>query len=252
MLGINLETADLRYLINEVDRMNRFGFPNAARDTLNQAAFDTRDAAREGLKKQFTLRNTFTSRSIMADRTSARHIGDMVTVVGSAQDYMRKQEEGFSDSSTGSHGLAIPTPGAAGEKSGIRRRTRPISRRNYLNTMPAPIKAYGWNVMGPNNRGRSGIMAAIYFAIASGGRTIFIDRRRDHFHRKTGFYRVTGGTKNKPEEAKMTLIYAVTKRNVKTPPHQWLEPKATEIASKLSESYFRRNLIKWIEKGRRK
>jgi hypothetical protein len=250
MLGVRLDTADLRYLMNEVDRLNRFGIPNAARDTLNQAAFEVRDQARGGLKNEFTLRNTYTNRSIMADRTSSRHIEDMVTVVGSAQDYMRKQEEGFSESARGSHGLAIPTPGAAGEKGGIRRRTRPISRRNYLTTLQ-PVKAYGWNIMGPSNRGRSGIMAAIYFAIASGGRTIFIDRRRDHYHRKTGVYLITGGTKAKPEEAKMTLIYAVTKRNAKTPPHKWLMPKAEPVAAKLSESY-RKNLIKWIEKGKRK
>jgi hypothetical protein len=173
----------------------------------------------------------------------------MVSVVGSTQEYMRKQEEGFSESATGSHGLAIPTPGAAGEKGGIRRRTRPISRKNYINTLQ-PVKAYGWNISGPNNRGRSGIMAAIYFAIQSGSRTIFVDRRRDHYHRKTGFYRIVGGTKAKPEEAKMTLIYAVNKRNAKTPPHRWLVPKAEPVAAKLIESY-RKNLTKWIEKGRR-
>lgn len=250
MLGVRLDTADLRYLMNEVDRLNRFGLPNAARETLNEAAFETRDQARSGLSKQFTIRNTYTSRSIMADRTSARNIADMVAVVGSAQEYMQKQEEGFSESATGSHGLAIPTPVAAGEMGGIRRRTRPVSRRNYLAALN-PVKTYGINKMGANNKGRSGVMTAIWLAIANGRRTIFLDRSRDHFHRKTGFYRIVGGTKSKPEDAKMSLLYAVTKRNVKTSPHKWLGPKAEAIANQLPER-FRKNLNKWIEKGARK
>jgi hypothetical protein len=253
MLGINLDTADFRYLENEVDRVNRYGIPNAIRTALTSAAFEARDDARRSLDgstgANFTLRNTYTSRSILAERATGGKISDMRSSVGSIQEYMAEQEEGFTNVSSGRFGLAIPTRFAAGQDGGGIR-TKTIRRKNFLQAVQ-PIKAYGFNF--PVKRGgndKSAVWIAMQMAIAEGSRLIFIDRRRDHFHRRTGFYRVIGGNKRNPEGAKLKLIYSTTRKTTRVKPHKWLGPSSDRTQKRIPELY-RKSLIKWIE-GRRR
>jgi hypothetical protein len=215
---------------NDLDRFGKHALPYAVRDTLNTAAYKTSDLAKRNISRKFTERNTFTKRSVRFQKTFARRIDQMESVVGSTQEYMAKQEEGFTQQKTGKHGVAIPTSAAAGQGQ-ARKRTRKLQRRNWLNMIKPPSARV---------RGRGRTVIAVRDAVTSGSRVVFITKRNDPWRRPTGFYRVLGGRKKGsgwPKGAKLQMIYSAKRPTVRTAPHRWLEPATAVIAKKLDTIY---------------
>jgi hypothetical protein len=68
----------------------------AVRNTLNKAAGFTRNEAIKEIKKDFTLRNTFTVRSVVYDKVKQTEISKMQSSIGALKraSYMRTQELG--------------------------------------------------------------------------------------------------------------------------------------------------------------
>jgi hypothetical protein len=257
MLNIHCDMTNVTQFEAELDRINKYGIPNAVRTSLSTAASETVEFCRENLGAKFTLRNTYTARSIVSDRATQRDIRDMQSAAGSLQAYMAQQEEGFSHEATGKYGVAIPTPASSGEVTGVSKRLKTMLRKNYLRNLN-PISAHSMaNPMGPNfNKGRGGVALAARAAIEEGSRVIFIDRRRDHYHRKTGFYRVMGGHLKNPHQrglypagARLRLLYSLDKRHTVVKSHEWLRESA-RIKAENIDNYYIDALEKELAKGK--
>lgn len=259
-MEFEMDTSDFIHLQNEVDRLNRYGVPNAVRDALTSAAFETRDEIRNrDLPGKFQLRNTFTQRSVMANRATGSRIDSMKSEVGSTQEYMAKQEDGFTKTTRGKHGLPIPTPASSGEVNSVSKRLRGVLRRNYLNKIK-PVSMNSFNNPRPKNwkslSGKGSVALAARAAIEDGSRVIFIDRRRDHYHRKTGLYRVMGGHLKNPHQrglwpagARLVLLYSMTKKSTVTKGSEWMGKRAKQTSQNI-DKFYESSLLKWIERGR--
>jgi hypothetical protein len=239
MFTIDFDLRPIEQLEKDLDRFGKRAMPYAIRDTLNTTAYKAAEFAKENIGRKFIERNSFTRRSIQYEKTFARDIDQMKSAVGSVQEYMAKQEEGFTRQKSGPHGVAIPTSAAAGQGE-ARVRTRRLQRRNWLSQVNPPKN----RIRGP---GRT--VSAVREAIKSGKRVVFIDKRYDQWDRPTGFYRVLGGRKSArgwPTGAKLRMLYSVDKPSVRTEAHKWMDPSVDKVVRKFPEIY-REAVIRQIE-----
>ena len=116
MFTLKIDQRPLEQLENDLDRFGKQALPYAIRDTLNAAAFQTAEMAKEEISHKFIERNTYTRRSVRYKKTFSRDINRMESYAGSIQPYMRQQEEGFTKSKSGKYGVPIPSGAAAGSR----------------------------------------------------------------------------------------------------------------------------------------
>lgn len=242
MLTLKLDLRPVEQLENDLDRFGKHALPDAIRDTLNSAVWDLYNDARDQVGRTFIERNKWTRNSIRYNKATGRRVEAMRAEVGSLQEYMAQQEAGFVQRKSGAHGVAIPTPSAAGQ-NGAQTRTRALQRRNWLTNIKPPSVSV---------RGRGRTIAAVREALRTKNRIVFIDQAQDPWGRPTGFYRVLGGRRTKsgwPKGAKLRMIYSTDKATVRTAPHRWLEP-ATEKITQQFDRYYRDALIRQIRINR--
>jgi hypothetical protein len=242
MFTIEMDKRPIEQLENDLDRFGKQALPYAAKDTLNTAAYKSSDLAKRNLDRVFTQRNTWTKRSIRYQRVIGRDIRTMESAMGSTLEYMRLQEEGFTQHKSGKHGVAIPTGAAAGQM-GAKKRTRRLQRKNWLANV-SPARGRG--------RGKGSTVTAVRDAVETGRRVVFIDSPSDHYGRPTGFYRVVGGRKGGhgwPKGAKLQMIYSVERSSVRTDPHKWMESPVRLIMKNIGKIY-RDALIRQIRINR--
>jgi hypothetical protein len=239
MFTLTIDTKGLEEACKGIKILGERAIPFAVRDTLNKAAWETFNGSRDEIGRRFFERNTWTRKSVRFKQAKGRDIGRMQSEVGSLQAYMRDQETGFTRHKKGIHGVAIPTSAAAGEGQ-VRKRTKVIQRRNYLNRIKPPQGRV---------RGKSRSIVAIKEAVKSGKRTVFINQAEDQWGRPTGFYRVLGGRRKGgrwPKGAKLQMIYSTERATVRTAPHPWLGP-ATERVVKNLDRIFRDAIERQIQ-----
>lgn len=111
-----------------LEKAKNIAFPLAIKGTLNTLAFESQKGSRKTIREEFENRNKFTERSIRVEPVKTLKISDMVSTVGSIAPHMEKQEEGATETSSGKHGLRIPTGAAAGQaqlypRGGVVRKT---------------------------------------------------------------------------------------------------------------------------------
>jgi hypothetical protein len=238
MFAIHIDRRGLEQLENNLDKFGEFALPRAVVNTLNRAAFYNREVAVRVTKGTFTLRNTFTTRSIQVNKAvSHRKIARIYSEMGSTQDYMAKQEEGFQEKASGPHGIAIPTAAAADQQG--QERTRPIRRKNYLANIR--INKVGIRMRSNNSvkATRKQLMWLVREAVNSSRRTFFFNSPYDKDLQ--GFYRVQGGRKTKrgwPIGAKVRKIYNVEKQVTITRPHTWMSSAIRKFTvAKITQFY---------------
>ncbi len=125
---VKVEFKGLKEMARDLKRLRERGVPNAIRNVLNTAAFETRAIWQRQIRSTFTNRNPFTERSIRVEQARG---SSMVSKVGSIADYMAKQESGGTVSSKGGSHKVIPAPGAAGQAAGGKRK-KLVRGRFYL------------------------------------------------------------------------------------------------------------------------
>jgi hypothetical protein len=239
MFRINLDKAPIEALENELDKFGERTFPHAVRDTLNITAFEASFEAKKFANHIFTMRNQYTTRSIRYERARGSSVNQMSSAVGSVQDYMREQEEGFTRTTRGKHGLAVPTGYAAGQ-DGARTRTKPIRRSNWLQRLKIARSKRGAASV------RQEIVQAAQEAVSTGRRTVWLPLRHP------GLYRIVGGrrgTRGWPRGANLKMLYSTEDRTLRTESHQWMEPSVRVIMTRQDE-YWRRALLHQIEINR--
>lgn len=247
MFKIDLDMKSIEQLENDLDRFGKHALPYAVRDMLNTAAYKISDLSKRNIGRKFINRNAFTKRSVSFQRTNAKKINQMEAVIGSTQEYMAKQEEGFVTRKRGKHGVAVPTTEASGE-SGARVRRRQIRRANRLSNIRIAkglTAEYHKKYKSPRQR----LIRMVQDAIEHGFRTIFWMSKRS---KRVGFYRVQGGRRTKrgfPEGAKLKMIYSVSKPSTVTKSHEWLHPSVKYVMRNIDDLYAKA-LRRQIEKNR--
>jgi len=234
MIELDMDTKPIEQLENDLDKFGAKALPWGVKNGLDTMAFKTSDLARRNVNRKFEIRNKFTERSIQFQKTTTLNIDKMVSEAGSVQDYMREQEEGFTRRSTGSEGVPVPTPYAAGQGQ-AGKRTDPVKRKYRVNRLKVLKRTaqYGDS--------KQSLVRRVQKAIKSRKRIIFIDRRDRHaMGFALGFYEVVGGEKTKrgwPRGAWLKMVYNLAHPVLTTKATPWLEPSAKLVLSKHDEIY---------------
>jgi len=242
----NLER-DLRYVAEQT-------FPRVVQYTLNRAAFGARKRIQAELKNKMELRNKWTAGSIQYRQAQRGRIDGMASEVGSAAEYMRRQESGFTERAGGRWGVPIPTSYAAGQE-GAQPRTKLVRKANRLQRIKLKTKwrgvtiGAGYGAKGGTRKARTDKqrnVRSVQIAVTSGARFIFLK-----FPRRRGIFRVVGGRKKFkkgwPDGAKLKMVYDLTSRSVTVRPHPWLEPEVEKTIGDLPKIY-RRVLLRELKR----
>jgi len=207
--------------------------PFAARKALNESAFQGRLLWQRKMRGEFTLRNRWTERSALVDRANGLLVSAMESELGSALEYLEKQEEGFTESSSGKHGLPIPTGYAAGQ-DGANPRTRLVARRRWQSAIQLAPRPGGVSRQARN-------YGAIAAAAKSGTRFVFLElggRRMGIFERKGS---LRGGT--------LRMVWDMSRGSVRVDANQTLDPAIDELRPKLP-SIHERAVIEQLKRNK--
>jgi hypothetical protein len=213
---ISIDLSAYKRFIKDLGALKDRAIPYAVRDTLNDAAFAARAAWAERIRKDLTLRNSFTVRSLQVAKAGGTDIRVMRAVLGSRAPYMADVEQGQTQTAAGKHGVAIPTPSAAGQALKARLRTKPIRRANWLSAIHLQR-----GVTGSRQRRNA---AAISMAVRAGGGFVYLDTGR-----RQGLFRVDGRKRG----IKLRMLYDLSKRTVKSAPRPTLEQTVKLIGPRI-------------------
>lgn len=210
----------------------------AVRNTLNKAAGGTRKDAVAEIKKDFTLRNTFTVRSVVYDQATQREIKDMIATVGALKraSYLRTQEEGGLRRSTARSGIgkvkkstALPmNPTRQGGSS-----AKPVSSLHYITKIQR--QTVGRGKMKPrtaNGTAKSRSVAQMFIAFKYRNQPLYLKRDNDIFRVK-GFNKV--GRNN--VSAQLEHLYTIHYAPIRIDKNTWLEPSFKRRTKNLDAVY---------------
>lgn len=200
-------------------------------NTVNIQAFLARKNALDNIEKKFTLRNTFTKRSITVEQCprNAASLGEIKSTVGATEraEYMARQEEGGERTPKNGDRLAIPTTEArGGSNQNLVQTEMRVSRvlRRKINRRKAKI----------TRTRKSAVVAAAYVAHET-GRLMSFDR---------ALFRVDSFEKNGDSvRFEKTMIYNFKHRKTETKPEPWLSP-ATEKPADDGQKIFNSQMAK--------
>ena len=197
--------AESRFTVD--DRRLREGFVDfekanaiAIRKTLDTQAALSRRNYLANVKENFTLRNTFTRRSIQFDKVETDKIKDMVSRVGSKAPYMALQEEGGRKKPKSGRRMAIPSKAARGGSNAA-----VVSKDFYLQRMRSRQMISGSFKKNYRSRKARGVarMAMAY-------KTKKFIKRNDGIYRVDGFRARRGNVR-----IKMTRLYNLENASVR-------------------------------------
>lgn len=195
-------------------RMRGQAVPNALRNTLNTAAFETRTIWRREIRSTFTLRNRFTEQSVRVEQARG---SNMVATVGSVAPWMAVQEEGGTVRGKSGHKV-IPRAASAGQKAGAPR-TRLVRGRFYLGAIQVAHPA-----LSGGRRQRNAI--AIAMARKQGKNIVLLTRPSG----AKGLFIIMSGGKR---ALKTRMLWDVSRSSVRVHAEPTLERSLTAVKPKL-------------------
>lgn len=245
---IDYTTWGIEELERELRVFTRTALPYAVKHALSATAFDAMRRGRANVGSSMTLRNKWTEGSVRALPVRTNKIDAMVSRMGSAEDYMRVQETGGIERTTGRYGLPIPTGYSAGQE-GRQPRTKLPRKANQMRNIRLQTK---WATAGSTDRQR--LVRVVQEAVATGKRFVFLRLARgDGGGHKSGIFRVIGGRKNTrrgwPSGAKIKMIHNLEHKTVRIPKNVWNETAAI-LAAEDQDEHYRKALIFQIERNR--
>lgn len=215
---MDIDTREIDRMEKSIDELSKRGIPIAVQQTLSNTARNAYGHGQKLTVKEHTLRNRWTARSESYQRATGLNIKQMKSEFGSTEDYMRKQEEGFTRSSP--NGVLVPTAESSGEAPGGKRRKpirKPFRRSNL--TLGRTKKRFA-------NKNQQRIASVI---------DTFRDGRKFWYGDlggTKGMWRLVGGSKRRkkggwPKGMRPHLLYSATQKTNYT--------KATPIVSDASD-----------------
>ena len=231
-MRVEVELKDFERLQRDLATFAKRSVPYATRAALTSSAFALREAWQSEIKGSFTLRNSFTERSIRVDKATGTNLQTMQATTGSVASYMGEQEEGATIHGRSKH-KPIPGPAAAGQKPGSKR-TRLVRAGNKLGAI---------NVLRPITKGskKRRNAAAIAQAIAKGKKVALLERKKGG----KGLFAVSGGKR----KVRMALLWDLSRGSVKVKPEPTLQRSLRRIESKLDRIHYT-ELLKQLRRAR--
>lgn len=206
MFSVKIKGAEK--LAKDLQKAKQTAVPYAIRTYLTTAAFEARKVWQGELRKDFTLRNQYTERSIIAVKASGS-LPTMQSKVGSFASYMGQAEEDSRRAATGRWG--IPGAAAAGQAPGSKR-TRVVRAAARLGALHVAHP----NVSGSKARRNA---AAIRLAVQRGSGVALLERPGGG----KGLFKVSGGRRRftgrsfTQRAVKVRLLWDVSRRSVHVP-----------------------------------
>lgn len=228
MIRINMQGA--KELETKLARLNKRGLPFAMRNTMNDAAFKTREVAQRTIRRNMVTRNKWTERSVQVEK--ARNPMRIEARVGSLQPYMSTQEFGGTKRKKRKEGVPIATGTASGEGMSPTPRKRVPRAVNRLQRIQLKRK-----VRGKNRKQRN--VAAVKEAAASNNKYVFMD-----LGRTKGIFKVMGG-KRKP---RVKMIWSLKHQSVNIPRNPWLAPSVKRVTEKMLPTLYARRLTQQLDR----
>lgn len=225
---IHIDLRDFKRFAKDLGALKQAAIPHAVRDTLNDAAFAARKEWVERVRKDLTLRNTFTVRSLQVAKASGVDIRVMRAVLGSVAPYMGHVEDGETKNAKGRHGVPIPTPSAAGQALAATRRTKPIRRGNWLSAIRLQR-----GIAGSRKRRNAAVIA---MAARKGGGFVYLD-----LVGRRGLFKVVGRKRG----ARIRMLYDLSKRTVTSAPKPTLA-EAVKFVGPRIERMGERNIARQV------
>lgn len=217
---IDINTRDIKQYESDLKTFAKKAFPFATKSTLNQAAFETRKQAQNNLRKDFTLRNRFTSGSVRVEQTRTLNVRRQEAITGSIADYLSTQEfGGMVQGGTGSQPIAT---GYSAGQEGARPRTRLPRKPNMMRSIQ--LKRRGRRAKTRKQRN----LVAVRQAAGGASKYVFLD-----LGRREGIFKVVGG-KRKP---RIKMVWDLSRRAVRVPRSPWLAPATREAEDQLPTFY---------------
>lgn len=207
----------------ELERMGGRAIPYAQNAAINGMAFDARRGGVDNIEASMTLRNSFTKRSVIVDKS--RRPGG-VAKTGSTAAYLAVQETGAV-----LEGGSIPTPYASGEGENARPRRR-LPRK--------PNKMRNITLRNANRKGKTRAQRNLA-AIQSGEKYVYLETRRG-----PAIFRVLGSKR----ALRIRMVQDLSRRSVVVPRNPWLEP-AANAATARGADHFAKALLFQLERNRR-
>ncbi|MDQ2646933.1 MAG: hypothetical protein M3020_24225 [Myxococcota bacterium] len=204
-------------LIRDLKRAREKALPYAMRNAVNTAVFEARREWVGEMRRTLTLRNTFTERSVLVDKSRMTGGRATAAVLGSTAPHMRQTEEGGIRRGSRKH-LPIATAVAAGQAAGSKR-TKVVRAASRLRAIQVQRMTGGKS---PKQRN------AIALSVARKKRQRFV-----HLERKgggTGLFRVT-------LRGRATMLWDLSRGSVRQPPTPTLERALKRIEPKLPHIY---------------
>lgn len=226
---MNIDDRQIDQLERDLKRFAKTAYPFATLETLNEAVKHARIEIRANLRNKMTLRNKWTAGSIQIRKARGLKVESQAAEVGSMQDYMREQEEGFTRTAKGKHGVPVPMPYAAGQGN-ARQRTKTVRAAHRL----ARIQFGTHRALGVNRKQRN--VRSVQEAVKTGKRYVFMQ-----FKQKKGIYKVIGGTKKVkrgwPKGARLRLVWSLTNRTYNVKAHVWMKSEVDRTREIVPELY---------------
>jgi hypothetical protein len=226
---VTFDDRDLRRFESDLKTFAGRAYPFATRQTINDAAFQTREVAQDRIGRQMVERNRWTRGSVRVERAKGLNVKRQAAVVGSTEDYMETQEFGGKRV-----GGSIPSRYASGEGRGSGMRRRVPRRPNRMQNIR----------LQRTRKGRSKAQAnviALKVAVAQKRPFVFMESPG----RFRGVFRVVGGKRNPRPE----LVADLSRRVSDIPTNPWLRPSVDEVTKRLPGIY-RRNLKRQLVRHR--
>ena len=197
---LTIDLSGFKEFQRDLAQLRERSIPHAVRSALNDAAFDARKIWLTEVKEKLTLRNSYTERSMRVEKARGTKLAGMQSVLGSTAEHMAHQEQGQTHTTSGKHGVAVPTSAASGQ--GLKsKRTKSIRRANYLSAINLSKR-----VTGIRQRRNA---AALAMAARSGGGFVYLD-----LGRRKGIFRVDGRKRG----LRIRMVYDLSRRITKAKP----------------------------------
>lgn len=195
----------------------------AMRNTLNIAVSLSRRNAIAEVKKDFTLRNTFTVKSITYEQVPSIQSGIMVARVGALKraDYLKTQEEGGKRKQTGQV-TAIGMPGSRFGGSS----SRAVMSSRHISKLKGRIVKGSHKKKQPSHKAYAVAQAAVAF------------KKKKYLKYRGEMFKVDSfSSRSGKVSYRMTHLYHVHKKPIRVKKNTWLQPAILKPSNDLQRIY---------------
>jgi hypothetical protein len=239
---LSVQWKGLEKLQRDLAKAKSTAVPYAMKSALTTQAFEARRIWQGEIRAEFTLRNQYTERSIIAVKASGTG-ASMQSSVGSFAEYMGDQEEGANVRGRSGH-KGIPGAAAAGQAPGSKR-TRVVRAANRLGAL---------TLLHPTTRGskKQRNAMAIAMAVRQGKKAVLLERTRGG----KGIFSITGGQRTwgkrkfRQRQLKLRMLWDFSRSSVHVPGSHTLartlralEPKVVPICERAILDQLRRHHV---------